>query len=423
MDGTAFDVLGKQFRDFLVKQFAPPPGTRSVLGFLGAGVAVDPASFLSQGEYNPARVNAWLDIVAEPLGSVSSDDNRVDPVPLTAYSLMESICSFSVSLAPVGSDAQLSFAKIRSQASESLGGATTVDAAPLDWYDPKHLPEWAKCSLATSTTTGNGSTATTPPPPSGTAPPRARLWAWRTLPNVQVSGPAPVQPPPVAREIRVMAPMMRESMLMGAFQPSAAAAPTATLVRPAAFATVNASRFAQVASLHDPAETGAMTVNANRFRVDQAIMVSREIAAVANQASTSGVDSSSLTLNLNYLVVQLSRAPWWSDLLLLLDDWCVPGLQRGALVGESGPENTIGVPIALILTANTQIQANWSETDRSSAATSTHLGPWALDAAQFGVVNSTGQSTLTIPGIQAVACIYRALPVIPPQPAPAPPPA
>src|SRR5690348_6031871 len=63
MDTTAASLLGDQLRDFLVKQFAPAPGTQARLGFLGAGVAVAPDSFLSQGQFNPARVNSWLNIV------------------------------------------------------------------------------------------------------------------------------------------------------------------------------------------------------------------------------------------------------------------------------------------------------------------------------------------------------------------------
>src|ERR1700694_1075143 len=153
MDDSAFDECGKQLCEFLAKQVAPPPGAKCVLGFLGQGVAVDPDSLLSNGEFNPARVNAWLNIVVEPLGSIGNDDNRVDPVPFTAYKLMDSVCNFSVSSAPTGSEAQQTFAKIKGRAMESLGGAATVDTAPLDWYDPKHLPEWPKCSLATTTTT------------------------------------------------------------------------------------------------------------------------------------------------------------------------------------------------------------------------------------------------------------------------------
>jgi hypothetical protein len=434
MDASAFDECGKQLCDFLAKQIAPPPGAKCVLGFLGQGVAVDPDSFLSNGEFNLARVNAWLNIVAEPLGSVGSDDNRVDPVPFTAYKLMESVCNFSTSLAPAGSDAQQSFVKIKSQAMEGLGGATTVLTAPLDWYDPKHLPEWPKCSLATATTTasGTGSSKTPPTPPSGDLPRRPRLWAWRTLQNVPIADPAPVQPAPVPVQpmeglggVRVRTPMRRESMPVRAFQIPMTAAAMTTPVRLAPFAIGGAAQFSQrisvgdqravVAAVDRPSNVIMMEKVSSSVFVDHALSVSNQIAASGDQASTSTVDSESLTINLNYFVVQLSRDPWWNDILLLLDDWYIPGLQRGSIVGESGPENTVGVPIALVLTSNVQIEAKWSDADRLSASSHTHIGPWALDSTQFSALDSQGLSKLTIPGIQAVACIYRALPVIPPK--------
>ena len=81
MDTTAASLLGDQLRDFFVKQFvkqfAPPPGTQTKLGFLGAGVAVSPDSFLSQGQFNPARVNSWLNIVIDPLGTITKDGDQV----------------------------------------------------------------------------------------------------------------------------------------------------------------------------------------------------------------------------------------------------------------------------------------------------------------------------------------------------------
>lgn len=444
MDASAFDQCGQQLCDFLAKQVAPPPGAKCVLGFLGQGVAVDPDSFLSNGEFNLARVNAWLNIVAEPLGSVSNDDNRVAPVPFTAYKLMESVCNFSMSLAPTGSDAQLSFVKIKSQAMESLGGATTIDTAPLDWYDPKHVPDWAKCNLATATTTASGTGSSTPPPnpPLKGPPDRPQFWAWRTLQNpapAAAAAPAlPATTPVVPMEglggVRLDRPMlMRQAMPIRAFQIPMMAATLTTPVRSVAFARSSDSpQFAQVAAVRDQRAVLTAVDRTNNATlterissdvfVDHAILVSKNIATAGDQASTTSVDSNSLTINLNYCVVQLSRDPWWNDMLLLLDDWYIPGLQRGSIVAESDPDTTIGVPIALILTSNVQIEAKWSEVDRSSASSSTHIGPWALDSTKFSAVDSQGLSKLTIPGIQAVACIYQALPVIPPQAEPAPPP-
>lgn len=142
------------------------------------------------------------------------------------------------------------------------------------------------------------------------------------------------------------------------------------------------------------------------------------MARAARQAGTTSVASTSLSLSLSYQVVSLSRAPWWSEFLPLLDNWYIPSLPRGALVDDSNADQVGGAAMALILTSNVMIKANWSASDRSTASASTHFGPWALEAMEFRESGTSGEAVLAIPGIQAIACIYRDLPAIPPQPDP-----
>jgi hypothetical protein len=421
MDDTAFDSCGNQLSSFLVKQFNPPPGAACALGFLGQGIAVDPDSFLSGGEFNPARVNLWLSNVVEPLAAVGKDDNRIDPVSFTAFSLMESIAAAALSLDPVGSDAQLSFAKVKSQAMENLGGATVVNAAPLDWYDPKHLPDWPKCTLTVSSTasTGSGSSTTPMPPGPGMIPPRAPLWAWRSIAKPPSPDPALLAGVHSATAPSVVAPHIMPISVI-ARNDFAVSHASVTPVASVGTATLATAEAAKIRIAEDNLRTASLSekVSSTAFRV-QAIGMSEAIAKLGNQASTSSVDANSLTLSLSYRMVQLSREPWWNDLLLLLSNWYIPSLQRGNLIAQSAANNLIGVPIELILTANVQIEANWSATDRSSASNSTHVGPWALQSSQFSAVSNSGRSTLSIPGMQAVACIYRGLPVLPPNSPPA----
>jgi hypothetical protein len=157
----------------------------------------------------------------------------------------------------------------------------------------------------------------------------------------------------------------------------------------------------------------------------QALIVSQAVSTAANQATTSSVASNSLSLSVKYQVVSLSRAPWWSEFLILLNNWYIPGVGRASMIEDSDAQKVIGVPIALILTSDVSVESNWSQADRAAATSNTHFGPWALNSAQFGSTSSTGVATLTIPGIQAIACIYRQLPPLPPQadpnlPAPSP---
>ena len=451
MDATPISQLGQQLRDFLVNQFAPPPGMKGVLGFLGSGVAVDPDSFRSQAQFNPARINAWLNIVVDPLGSVNTDIDRVESVPMTASELMFAICCGAVSVDPAGSPAQGLFNKIKSRAMENLGGTSTVSCAPLDWYDPGQVPQWAKCSLTTESSSSTSS-ATNSGPPSVEVdlPPRPSLWAWRQLHPRSLNIESMRDTETLRYERLERSPTIR-SMPRQRFLMSSASLGVRASAESADVAPVGAARLRLVDTMEEarvisispapPATTAepiipmeqaplsdlpvpiqrapfaAMTENV--ITSSDAIMVSQAISTAANEASSSHVDSSSFSLNLNYLVVQLSRAPWWDDVLLLMDNWYIPGQQRAAFLSGSTLQSVVGVPMALILTANVEIRANWSETDRDAATNNTHLGPWALNSAHFTATSNVGEAVLTIPGIQAIACIYRALPPVPPASDPA----
>ena len=425
MDTTAASLLGDQLRDFLVKQFAPPPGTQTRLGFLGAGVAVDPDSFLSQGQSNPARVNSWLNIVIDPLGTITKDGDQVGATPWTATVLMETISSQSVCLAPPDSADQQSFAHAKSLAMENLGGATSVNTAPLDWYDPAQVSKWPKCSLSTSSTSSVG-TGPPPQPPPG-PPPRKPIWAWRTLEMVPVADPQrlqPVETPPIQAPA---AGAIGVSTQPRRFMLSASMVNEASVTRTAHLASVGAPvghpQLMQVSHISDEPRISiekapAAIINEKTTRqvsAVQAVMVSQAMSTAAAQASTSSVKTNSLSLDLSYLVVSLSRAPWWNELLPLLDNWYIPGLRRGSLTGDVDAQQLTGMPIALILTSDVKIRAIWSDADRAAATSNTHFGPWVLSSAQFTSTTNAGEAVLTIPGITAIACIYRELPALPPK--------
>jgi hypothetical protein len=434
MDTTAASLLGDQLRDFLVKQFAPPPGTSTRLGFLGAGVAVDPNSFLSQDQFNPARVNSWLNIVIDPLGTLAKDGDPVGATPWTASVLMETISGQSVCVAPAGSVDQQGFARAKSLAIENLGGATSVNTAPLDWYDPAQVPKWSKCSLSTSSTSTTG-TGPPPQPPPGNVPPRRPIWAWRTLAEVSVADPQRLQPVETPPTKAPATGVIGVSIQPQRFMLSTSMVTAASLTKTAQLAPVSASvghpQLMQVSHVSDGARISiekapVAIINEKTTRqvtAVQAVMVSQAISTAAAQASTSSVKTNSLSLDLTYLVVSLSRAPWWSDLLPLLDNWYIPGLRRGSLTGDGDAQKVTGVPIALILTSDVKIRAIWSDADRAAASSNTHFGPWVLSSAQFTSTTNAGEAILTIPGVTAIACIYRELPALPPKADPSLPPA
>jgi hypothetical protein len=420
MNTTAASLLGQQLTDFLLKQFAPPSGTKDTLGFLGTGVAVEPNSFLSQGQFNPARVSSWLNIVVDPLGAVIKDGNLVEATSWTASELMQTVAMQAVCVAPAGSDEQQGFARAKSLAMENTGGAATVNTAPLDWYDPAQVAQWPKCELKTSSSSSTGTGSSLPPlePPPSIRPPGRPLWAWRTLAKVRIADPDRLEPGPIpAGKGVALHTFMLSSKMVAAASPamSAKLAPVGKPIGAAQIMPFSHISDAALISVHQAPAAVISKQATTRVSSVQAVMVSQAISNAANQASTTSVASSSLSLNLSYLVVSLSRAPWWSDFLLFLDNWYIPGINRAALVTESNAQKILGVPIALVLTNDVKIQAMWSATDRAAASSNTHFGPWALNSAQFTATTNAGEAILTIPGITAIACIYRELPALPPK--------
>jgi hypothetical protein len=452
MDTSAIALLGQQLTDFLVKQFAPPPGTKTSLGFLGTGLAVDPNSFLSGSQFNPALVNKWLDIVVDPLGEVITSSDQVEFTPWTATQLLEAIYGQAMSLAPPDSDAQHGFAKAKSQAMEGLGGATIVSTAPLDWYDPARVAQWPTCNLTASSTSSSGTMVTL-----GEPPPAKPLWAWRSLETMPIDyatvnfdavlGQLNKKIPPAQTGVPTIRTIntIQDRRLAFAATPIVAATQVASPIMSARLAPLGqAAGTAQAVQLSRVSTESPISIDRipasviierpvtaaqgseRAVTAAQALMVSQAVSSAANRATTSSVATNSLSLGMKYQVVSLSRAPWWNEFLMLLNNWYVPGVGRASMIEDSDAQKVIGVPIALILTSDVSIEANWSESDRAAATSNTHFGAWALNSAQFTSTSSRGVATLAIPGIQAIACIYRQLPALPPQadpnlPVPSPP--
>jgi hypothetical protein len=192
------------------------------------------------------------------------------------------------------------------------------------------------------------------------------------------------------------------------------ATPQAALGQAHVVQTFHADELAHVFVAQKPATTVA-TQATRDITVHQALLASQAMSTAAQQASTSSVATSSLSLSLSYLVVALSRAPWWSELMLTMSNWYIPGMARGSLVGDSNDQKMVGIPVALVLTDNVKIQANWSAADRQAASTNTHFGPWSLADAQFSATSEAGQVVLSLPGMRAIAGIFRQLPALPPK--------
>jgi hypothetical protein len=336
-------------------------------------------------------VNSFLDIVVDPVGPVVADTDQFAAGSWTATTIMEAIAASAMCAAPADSDAYKAFAKAKSVAMENLGGDTTVHTAPLDWYDPALVPKWADCSLQASVSSSSGTGAPPPAPPPSTP---GTLWAWRTV------------QPTVAMKIS-------EHVAQAVPPPKLAFSPIA--MRAVSFA----APLAAVSPIARVAQPIVATKTVSTVTLANSVVLSQAISTAGNQASTSSVHTNSLSLHMQYRVVSLSRTPWWSELLMLLDDWYIPSLNRASIVADNTPQQSTGVPVAMILTNDVSITAAWSDADRAAATTNNHLGPWSLSSAKFSSATSAGVSTLTIPGVTAIGCIYQDLPPLPPKADPA----
>ena len=402
MDTSAFSAVGDQLEGFLTKQFTPPAGTQAVLAFFGSGLAVEPASFLGDdGKFNPARVNTWLNTSLDVIDVVQ--DHRIGSPVMSATQLIQAIAGSAMSTEPIASDPAHVLARIKGQVMEDLGGATVIQTVPLNWYDPAGIARWSKFTM----TSGSGSPTPPATPPSGGKPPirvaGPPLWAWRTLPQVKAETFVAIEP--------------RPAMVPGGPRPMAAVAPAMANVG-AAYARAPVAMAARTVSPATVAPAAVMRnpVAAEPVRIAPAALAYHTaLKTAADQASAQAVDTQSLSVELSYLLVSLSRAPWWNDLLLTMTNWYIPGQRKSSWVGASTPDVCYGVPIALILTADVQITAAWSQADRAAAANCSNIGPWSLAGTQFKSSGSSESATLLMPSMQAIGCVYRILPALPPQ--------
>ena len=483
-DASGLLALGQALDEALIENYSPPPGTQTALGFL-PGVPVNPASFEVGGVVNPARVNAFLNIVVNKVGPVIG--GRFPGGVLDADQLFALLLLASRPLAGPGSAAADVFAGLKSMASSAfgiLGPPKDIGTAPLNWSDRTSNDGWKRFTTSTSTSSG-----TTTGTSSGETPPIVRdhrfeqLWKWRTLdPAQMVQVSLPADPPPVFnggivlngslqiqpqlaeeasrnvivrdhRGLQLRAETIRDHRSASvktafagrrlAMRPELAVAdeavqPAAAVAEQAVDAPVLAmAPRLQLTSMIDAVpllastEAPAATSQAMAEMVaEQAPVLIANLDTDAETTSTQSVESSQLTLSLEYLYVDLARDSWWNDMLVRTDDWYAPGARAGEWVPTaSGTDQPWGVPIAMVLTRNVQVSGQWSDVDRSARDSHTSFGPWQLGSSESSWDEHGETATLTIQGMQVVAVVCSLLgplppvddPALPPAPAPEPP--
>lgn len=134
------------------------------------------------------------------------------------------------------------------------------------------------------------------------------------------------------------------------------------------------------------------------------------IGAVVAQSDPKPVTGSGFHLELDSLVVTLKR-PWLNLDLLATAGWRVPGEAVGSYASGSldAPGQLLpAIPVAAVVVRDVRISAHWSDDDRSSFASATCLGPFALAS------TSVESDTLTIDGMQVIAWVCTIPKPLPP---------
>jgi hypothetical protein len=456
---TGLPALGRAFDEFLRSRFSPPPGTDTVLGFV-PGVPVDPTSFDVAGVTNPLAVQTFLEAVVGVLGPVA--DGRFAGA-LPARSVYGAVIEIARPLDPPDSAAAAAFTNLQADARSAFGfGTEYVTAVPDRWFDPVGGAAWNSFSARStevsqdSESTGTGTPSPEPPRPLPTHPGVfERMWRWRTLDPERFAevvldpAPPPGNPPPV-EEFRMTVP---RRVVLG----DAAVQLEETSVRERV--VVGGRSAEQIADLRErrggrtlrmtpvDAPEGRLLVRAPRAQLADALQgfvredvvdpVDRaerlrdlvrvkaptrveEVVHDGEATSSVQVESTDLTLSLDYTFVQISRAQWWNDVVLRMPRWYVPGTRAREFSTTTGlADLPLCLPIAMVVTRNVEVRGTWSDVDVESARSGASLGPWSTGSSSFEREEQTLQAALRIPGMQVVAVVCAVLPPLAPADDPA----
>jgi hypothetical protein len=399
------------------------------------------ANFL--GAYSGGAASNDAVLAFEPLGLMPGIDPAAPGAASTALEYMSSVANALPDLSggvftatertvagaylqildpaqPLDPSAAAGFSAIKAAAMEayqngaqgSLLGPYTyypAFAAPANWYDPAVQNNWTSYAYS----------AGSPPPPAN---PRFRMMNTSAQWRITTSAP-PTQQPPATQSVQSF-------MAMPATQPQTRFAPRPVPHPAPQPAGQPQTHFTPPSGFVRPSP--AQTV----LRVPPAPTASPS-AAPARPPLVVNNDGAAPTLHpffniaFEYCVVQLRR-PWKSGDFLASSGWFVPGAHVGDFAsgpvgarqataaltpGSAAPPAETGsfawIPVACIAVRNLVINAGGGAIDPTVGASATALGPFRVAPSASGV------DSLRNPGIQIIAWICNAQPLLPPASDPA----
>jgi len=395
-DSDDLAALGQKLTAALTSAYASAD-SNGALVFLPGGIPV-PADIVQSGIINAAQMGTFLEANFDFPFVLSLSESAVHGRDLS-YGSTSDIYMFAASSArPLGSPSDDSWQRVTTEIAQAQRALNTtlsqtgLACEPDDWVLPANTGYWStfdstQTEPAPVTTTPSGTPQPTPPIINN------RLWVMRSLATTPITevakAPPPVSPPPASPPTPPQR-MMAERMM----------------ARPEFLTQVN---------------SGAASHLIIRHPID---LPPRPVSPPPPAPPPPPPAPTSIRVSLQHQCVTLAYlsggAPWWNGVFLADTGWYIPGMNRGALLPApkqpaAGAGLAYGLPVAMIVVQGLTISGHWSGAPDSIAS----IGPFSLQGAK-PQQGGDGSITLTRPGMQVIALLCNALPVLPPVDSPPP---
>lgn len=408
---SQLQFIGQQLAAAIVSAYGIN-GSDTYLAFLPGGVPV-PDDLVESGLVNPTQVQTWVSMNFD-FPFVVSSESAAAWARDESFGTATEIYSIAVNqAAPAANLDDASIARIAAEivgARSSFGpsGSQTFACTPDDWPLPA-APYWTSFDSSTSSSSSSSVSVSSSSAGAVRIPLVDRnFWMVRSFAAPPSNAPSSSSSSVTATPIVSRSAMVLERPID---------------VVPATAAPVRALPLAETAA---PAQT-ATPILRWRTSIDAGLLPMQLNARDVFAGSTSvdqvtTASSSQIVVQLEHQLVSLGRysggQPWWNEIFLDDPDWYVPGMARGGLLPAAvDADLTSGnaLPTAMILVRNLKVSGQWSQS--ASAALSSQggtIGPLSL----FGATATTESDGVTVTyehdGMQVVALVCSALPVLPP---------
>lgn len=420
-------ALGQQLTSSLISAYGSkfPEGN---LVFLPGGLSVSD-DIVQQGVVNPTQLQTWLAANFDYPFVISSADAAIHECD-ESHGTASMIYSLAVSQAqPVGDPAGDAWKRVDAEIAAAQGmlgpanGPKAITCEPDDWPLPSATGYWTKFS-----NTQTQSSTTTTPTPVRVPIVNRNFWMLRSLAAAPAAHPAPAAP---VRAVPSSTLSPRINMVPAservAVAPAVAARPVVMESRLGGTAVLSAvpavSEGASVAGTSETLEAARWRSTVELGRLPVGLNSERFFSSTQAVGQVTTTVSSTIDVYLEHQCIAITRftagQPWWDGVFLADQGWSIPGMQRGGLLpapsgGLTGAIN--GLPIAMIVVQKLKVTGNWSQEALAALkAPGGAVGPLSLFGAT-PTTNADNTTTFGRDGMQVVALLCSALPVLPPLP-------